>query len=224
MGFDIAHHHEPDSTPKLTLSRLPYCKPLRSHPPQMQTPPLRSAVSIPFRWEEAPGKPKSAADAEFPDGGATLPPSPKNRASGMCLDLPPRLMMSHDDAKITIMPSPTTVLDGPYVGRSLSLACTFSFRRGLVSSREDGLRPNKRGGGGLFGSGRWGSSMDEGKFGRGDLDFSYSLGEILRSEENVKTTRVKKRRSFFRFSGINSNMWGDIYASLSRRFRGGVRS
>ncbi|GER28954.1 hypothetical protein STAS_04780 [Striga asiatica] len=112
MGFEAGDLHGPISTPKLTLTKLPYRRPRR--PPPIQTPPLLPSLSVPFRWEEAPGKPRSAS-----------PPPPSK-----CLDLPPRLLPAHGDANMTDMPSPTTVLDGPYVGRSLSLACTFSFRRG----------------------------------------------------------------------------------------------
>ncbi|KAK6117736.1 hypothetical protein DH2020_048525 [Rehmannia glutinosa] len=143
MGFEEDDRHEPNSTPKLTLSKLPYTKPREPPPHTMQTPPLRPSLSIPFRWEEAPGKPRATAY-----GGAT-PPSSANKAARSCLDLPPRLLMFRDDAKITVMPSPNTVLDGPYVGRSLSLACTFSFRKGPVVGRKEGLKPTKR---------RWGAS------------------------------------------------------------------
>lgn len=163
------------------MSKIPYCKP-REPPRNMKTPPLRSSVSIPFRWEEAPGKPRAAT-----------PPYSRNKTIARGLDLPPRLMLP-DDPKFTIMPSPTTVLDGPYVGRSLSLACTFSFRKGPASGREEGLRPAKRN----FGSGRWGSFREEAK---GNFDFPHSLGDIFKSEDNVmKATRVKRKRSFFSLS------------------------
>lgn len=198
MGFQVDHQCEPNSTPKLTLHKLPYnCKP--REPVHMQTPPLLPSVSIPFRWEEAPGKPKVTAEAPPPSSSAATSPSTKSKVA-RCLDLPPRLL--HDDAKITMMSSPTTVLDGPYVGRSLSLACTFSFRKGL----EGGVKPAKRRGGGAFGSGRWGSFKDEGDFVRGSLDFSRSLGDFFKREENVKITRVKRRRSLFNLSSINSNL------------------
>lgn len=98
------------------------------------------------------------------------------------------------------------VLDGPYVGRSLSLACTFSFRKGPVTGQEEGLRPTKKGCGGNFGSERWGSFKYEEKLGRGSFDFSQSLGEIFQSEKNVKITRVRRRRSFFNLSSMNSNL------------------
>ncbi|XP_042051268.1 uncharacterized protein At4g00950-like [Salvia splendens] len=183
--------------PKLTLSKLPHCKPSPQH---MQTPPLRPLVSIPFHWEEAPGRPRG--------GDATPPPSSKR-----CLELPPRLLQ--EEGKMTMTPSPTTVLDGPYVGRSLSLACTFSFRKGPVLGGEDGKRN--------LGSGRWGSFREERRCGEGSMDFSQSLGDIFRSEDDddgsVKITRVRRRKSFFKLSTFNSNskyLWGDIYASFKQ--------
>ncbi|XP_057774212.1 uncharacterized protein At4g00950-like isoform X2 [Salvia miltiorrhiza] len=186
MGIKLEDHHRPT----LTLSKLPYCKP-REPPQPMQTPPLRPSASIPFHWEEAPGKPRA--------GGS--PCSKSKSKSARCLELPPRLV--HEEAKMTMTlmtPSPTTVLDGPYVGRSLSLACTFSFRKGPVP---DGKRN--------LGSGRWGS---ERKLGRGSMDFSQSLGDIFRSEDNLK---LRRRRSFFGLSTINSKyLWGDIYASFKQ--------
>ncbi|KAG6426590.1 hypothetical protein SASPL_110815 [Salvia splendens] len=190
--------------PKLTLSKLPHCKPSPQH---MQTPPLRPLVSIPFHWEEAPGRPRG--------GDAT-----KSKAA-RCLELPPRLLQ--EEGKMTMTPSPTTVLDGPYVGRSLSLACTFSFRKGPVFGREDGKRN--------MGSGRWGSFREVRRCGEGSMDFSQSLGDIFRSEDGgdgcVKITRVRRRKSFFRLSTFNSNskyLWcfvnlnlqGDIYASFKQ--------
>ncbi|KAL0382444.1 UNVERIFIED_CONTAM: hypothetical protein Scaly_0531700 [Sesamum calycinum] len=203
MGFEVDDCYEPNSTPKLTLSKLPFWKP-REPPPLMQTPPLRPSVSVPFQWEEVPGKPRAAVGTAVETSpSSTTPPSSKNKTAARCLDLPPRLL--HDESKITIMPSPTTVLGGPYVGRSLSLACTFSFRKGLVSGREEGLRPAKRSSKRNFGSGRWGSFKDEEKFSKGKLDFSRSLGDIFESD---RITRVGRKRSFF---SINSNLWVSFF-------------
>ncbi|KAL0304422.1 UNVERIFIED_CONTAM: hypothetical protein Sradi_6310300 [Sesamum radiatum] len=138
----------------------------------MLTPPLHPSVSIPFHWEEVPGKPRATADeAEAPPSSAAA--TSKNKAA-RCLDLPPRLL--HDDAsKSTITPSP---LDGPYVGRSLSLACTFSFRKEPVpTGREEGApRPMKRSSGRIFGCRQWGSFKDQEKLPRGSFDLSHSLG------------------------------------------------
>ncbi|PIN27124.1 hypothetical protein CDL12_00123 [Handroanthus impetiginosus] len=207
MGAEAEDHHEPNSTPKLSLWKLPY-KP--REPIQMLTPPLHPYVSIPFQWEEAPGKPRAIAEEEAqpPSAGATQAAT-KSKAA-RCLDLPPRLL--HDDAKITITPSTTMVLDGPYVGRSLSLACTFSFRKGPDLGRE-AVFGQAKDSGRNFGSERWGSFKDEEMMGRGSFDFSRSLGEIFKSERNVKITRVRRRRSFF--NSMNSNLL-DFYASFKQ--------
>ncbi|KAL8050749.1 hypothetical protein ABFX02_06G100700 [Erythranthe guttata] len=207
MGFEVDDRCEPNSTPKLTLSKLPFSKPIREPLLMMQTPPLRPSVSIPFRWEEAPGKPRSAATA-----AASSPPSSRCTL----LDLPPRLTPhDDDDAKITVMSSPTDVFDGPYVGRSMSLACTFSFRKGPVA---EVARPSKRDGGARnFDSGRWASFSDEeGKFVKGSFDFSHTLGDFFRREENVNATRVRRRRSLFNLAAINSNSWANICATIKQ--------
>lgn len=75
---------------------------------EMPTPPLQAAVSVPFLWEEAPGKPRP--------GHTESKPKPKS-AKSLDLNLPPcRLVFS----------SPTTVLDGPYMGRVSSFTSSRS--------------------------------------------------------------------------------------------------
>ncbi|KAL6508304.1 hypothetical protein OROHE_021846 [Orobanche hederae] len=201
MGAKVDDHREPSSTPKLSLSKLP-CKP--REPVQMLTPPIHPLLSIPFRWEEVPGKPRAAAEV------TPREPTPVAKSKvARCLELPPRLL--RDDVEITTMPSPATVLDGPYVGRSLSLACTFSFRKGVVVGRDDiGFGPVMTRGGGRSGSGRWGSFKDEEKVGRGNFDLPHTLGEVFKREKNVKIKRVG-RRSFFNLSNLL-----DIYASFKK--------
>ncbi|XP_042504185.1 uncharacterized protein At4g00950 [Macadamia integrifolia] len=115
--------------PKLSLfSRIPHQSPEPSPPTGMLTPPLRPPASVPFRWEEAPGKP-------------LLPTSTVSAAR--CLELPPRLQLtesSTSNKKLSSTSSrtlsPTTVLDGPDVGHRRSSSFTSSsfpigsFRRG----------------------------------------------------------------------------------------------
>ncbi|KAE9595817.1 hypothetical protein Lal_00030770 [Lupinus albus] len=90
---------EKSNTPRLPLLNL---NPLPLHSPDrpgMKTPPLHTLVSIPFGWEEQPGKPKPCTQL--------VCFSNKQK----CLELPPRLLIN--DAKQ--LPSPTTVLEGPHV-------------------------------------------------------------------------------------------------------------
>ncbi|KZV31049.1 hypothetical protein F511_32569 [Dorcoceras hygrometricum] len=145
----------------------------------MLTPPLHQSLSIPFRWEVVPGTARAANTAV-----ASGQP-PKNMVARR-LDLPPRLL--NDDSKIAKMSSPVTVLDGPYIGHSLSLACTFSFR-------EEGARN--------LGPGRCGSFKEEGKF---------SLGDAFKIDKRSKRF---KRRSFFNLSRMNSNIWVSFFFTSS---------
>ncbi|KAF5810187.1 hypothetical protein HanRHA438_Chr04g0176021 [Helianthus annuus] len=102
--------------PKLSLFSLP-SKPLTLLPEGL-TPPLNTMAAIPFLWEEAPGKPRSTV--------ADDPPKSKTVRS---LELPPRLATlsptgdhNHRDklgninVGLDVIPSPTTVLGGPYEG------------------------------------------------------------------------------------------------------------
>ncbi|OVA08233.1 Protein of unknown function DUF688 [Macleaya cordata] len=139
---------EASSTPKLSLFSLPMNQ--SPEPPGMLTPPLRPPASVPFLWEEAPGKPRT---------------SDKPRSdTARCLELPPRLLT---EVKITNLPSPTTVLEGPYiVGRSSSYSASFSrlesTERGqlvLGHSKRENYK-ERGGGGGYFGS--WGKRTFKG--------------------------------------------------------------
>lgn len=113
------------ATPKLSLFSIPLNR-ASSETPGLATPPVNIAGSVPFIWEEAPGKPRVSDEDK--------PPAFKQNAV-RCLELPPRLVLQ---AAVN-EPSPTTVLDGPYVVpcRSLSLTrrsekdteCRFDFSR-----------------------------------------------------------------------------------------------
>ncbi|KAK9914441.1 hypothetical protein M0R45_038221 [Rubus argutus] len=67
---------EASPEPKLSLFSLPSQPP---EPPGTLTPPLLTSVSVPFQWEEAPGKPRHC-------GGGTEPKAKCARS----LELPPR--------------------------------------------------------------------------------------------------------------------------------------
>nr|XP_008376149.2 uncharacterized protein At4g00950 [Malus domestica] len=95
--------------PQLPLFSAP---PFHSHEPSgTLTPPLHTSVSVPFRWEEQPGKPR-------PCTALATVPNPTD-FSRKCLELPPRLLL---EAKLL---SPTTVLEDPYVGRSKFQSSSF---------------------------------------------------------------------------------------------------
>ncbi|XP_057483977.1 uncharacterized protein At4g00950 [Actinidia eriantha] len=177
------------SIPKLSLFSLPIKPP---EPPGILTPPLQTPASVPFQWEEAPGKPRVCAISK-----------PK---AARCLDLPPRLLT--EAGKTTNTPSPTTVLDGPYSDRSLFH--TMSFSLGKASFIKERVN---------FSSWRWGSFKDNGGDTGGNFDFSPSIGGCPECDECdvsevIKITRVKKRKSFFGSS--KTNLWASIYESVKQ--------
>ncbi|MED6194454.1 hypothetical protein PIB30_028752 [Stylosanthes scabra] len=80
------------------------------------TPPLCTLASVPFHWEEEPGKPRATSNAIV-----TLTNSKSK--SNSSLQLPPRLQQllhdEGDDDDATKVHSPSSVLEGPYcVSRS----------------------------------------------------------------------------------------------------------
>lgn len=91
----------------------------------MLTPPLHTAVSVPFRWEEQPGKPRPCTDL------IALPAAPDHAMfSGRpkCLDPPPRLYLEYSSCRNSgKSPSPTTVLDGPYITARPQFSSSFRF-------------------------------------------------------------------------------------------------
>ncbi|KAI3783834.1 hypothetical protein L1987_42922 [Smallanthus sonchifolius] len=137
MDFPAPEFKQSISTPpKLSLFSLP------SKPPTLPdglTPPCNTVAAIPFLWEEAPGKPKSITSDD--------PPKSKIVRS---LDLPPRLATmspanngnNHRDklgknVGINIIPSPTTVLGGPYQGIYASNLELDSSEKVVVVSNSD---------------------------------------------------------------------------------------
>ncbi|XP_073312284.1 uncharacterized protein [Primulina huaijiensis] len=109
--------------PNLPLLNI-YAPSITGHSPSprhsgAETPPLQTLASVPFRWEEQPGKPRHCA--------AVLPEPMK------CLELPP--------CKSSKTPSPTAVLDGPYnVGRPKFSSFRY-FRDSLDSNSSSDSSP-----------------------------------------------------------------------------------
>ncbi|KAG5538215.1 hypothetical protein RHGRI_018965 [Rhododendron griersonianum] len=143
------------STPKRPLLSIQL--PVGHESPEhsgMLTPPLHTSASVPFRWEEEPGKPRPCTALITTTTTQTLSHQDPHSAdtpnyyNNKCLELPPRLQ-SFIDPK---MSSPTTVLDGPY---SFPLFQSSSFRFTTTRRRERQ---------GSFGS-SCGGSPERGQFG-----------------------------------------------------------
>ncbi|KAL8253263.1 hypothetical protein R6Q59_036956 [Mikania micrantha] len=239
MDIPAPDFRQPASTPpKLSLFSLPFKHP--TLPDTGVTPPLNTAAAaIPFLWEEAPGKPRPIISGD--------PPKSKTVRS---LDLPPRLASlspaynngnNHRDkfgnnAGMEIIPSPTTVLGGPYEGLYASnLALESSEKvnkskekismplRKLMKERSpvrswrwdrDGFRDSDEGRGDIsppvrFCSWRWDSFMVKGGGGggRGGGEFINSGGKI---------GKVVRRNSFTFDNGSTSRFLATMYGNLKQ--------
>ncbi|XP_022945009.1 uncharacterized protein LOC111449373 isoform X2 [Cucurbita moschata] len=175
----------PSSTPpKLSLFSFPR-QPLE--PPGMATPPLHASISVPFHWEEAPGKPK-------PLGIIELNPKPK---SARTLDLPLRLFA---DAKVAHFASPTIAADDPVAGRDrrdLSFRFPDSWAETATATET-----------------REGKDVNKENVKRGP-EISLSAGGADDGNTRVKITRLRIRRNFIGTWNSKSHI-ACIYGSLKQ--------
>ncbi|XP_038882925.1 uncharacterized protein At4g00950-like [Benincasa hispida] len=201
----------PSSTPpKLSLFSLPR-QPLES--PGMVTPPLHASISVPFQWEEAPGKPR-------PFGIIEPNSKPKSARS---LDLPPRLFA---DAKVAHFASPTTTVDDPISGRDLSSSLSFRFPDTWAETATPTATATRGGKDGKYvGSRRWMSFRKNKEIPKGGSEISLSSGGADGGGRNVgsgdgetrvKITRFRSRRSFFRKPNSKPHLIASIYGSLKQ--------
>lgn len=177
----------------------------------MQTPPINKLASIPFQWEEAPGKPREI----FTTNPYPKPPYHKTPAA-RCLDLPPRLINN-------VKTSPTTVLDGPFScsGQSSSGTPSYCMLKGYSSlslveemrreGRDDEKKWDLKENGRLkFGSSSWSWGSFKGS------GMGYRSASVRSHKSAVKFSKVKRRSSFFRISQASSNLWAGVYGSLKQ--------
>ena len=196
---------ELSSIPKLPLFSIPPA-PSPEHP-GMLTPPYQTSLSVPFRWEEQPGKPRPCTDLATFSSLSDLAPK--------CLELPPRLFLE------TKLASPTTVLEGPYVGRPkfqsssfrMSSECygSFSPEKGSLGAMVLSKRGFKAKG--CFDSWRRRVFLKGNKeVSGGSYVFpSYVDREIdnggVGERTEVKMTRIKRGGSFSSLTSTRSHLW-----------------
>ncbi|XP_058757298.1 uncharacterized protein LOC131630534 isoform X2 [Vicia villosa] len=153
-----------------------------------KTPPFHITVSVPFGWEEEPGKPKACTDI------VTF----SNPTTFKCLELPPRLLV---DTKV---PSPTIVFDGPY--KKDCSDCSEKLGS-LILEKEVGVKKK-----GLFGNWRkkdikvkkhvfLSSSVDK-------VKDNVIVGGIIDSDKNVRMRKkIKHYGSFDSSFHSKSSVW-----------------
>ncbi|XP_010428000.1 PREDICTED: uncharacterized protein At4g00950-like [Camelina sativa] len=197
---------ETEQEGNLTVMKLPVLtmKP-NTHSHSMSSPVHSSiAASVPFSWEEEPGKPKqhsSSSSSSFSPLPSYFSSSPETHKS---LELPPRLLFLEKDGGLaTKLQSPITVFDGPYsMTRSKrmdspsfrmmvkgSADCYGSFRSDIDGALEDVegdfkqqdtssgslALVKKRGRLGFFGFRRRKALKGKTEFGRGSYVFPSSV-------------------------------------------------
>ncbi|CAN6852951.1 unnamed protein product [Brassica oleracea] len=182
----MAAEKEPEQEENSAAMKLPVLpiKP-NSHSHSMSSPIHSSiAASVPFSWEEEPGKPKQHSSSSSSSSSSPLTSysssSPQTHKS---LELPPRLhSLEKDGRSLTKLNSPITVFDGPY-------SMTRSRRLDSPS-----FRMMVKGGGDCYGSFR--SDM------YGDLDDVDEETKQENMSSGGSLALVKKRRGlgFFGFS------------------------
>ncbi|XWS35908.1 hypothetical protein CRYUN_Cryun20dG0037100 [Craigia yunnanensis] len=213
---------ESSFTPKLPLVLASHAYMQSPERSGMLTPPLHASVSVPFRGEEEPGKPK-------PCTTLTTFSNPID-FDQKCLELPPRLLL---DAKVTKLPSPTTVLEGPYMGRArfqsssfrMGSECYGSFQAGSCSPEmvQLGTRvlSKRRSKEKVLGS--WRRMKARREVGgnsyvfpsSGDRDSECSREGEESSSTSAKITRIRTG-SFPSLSRSKSHFWASIYEGLKQ--------
>ncbi|XP_028790055.1 uncharacterized protein At4g00950-like [Neltuma alba] len=196
MGSEPDYDHQIYSPSKLSMLISRPIKPPEAAP--LPSPP--TAVSIPFRWEEAPGKPRPCHTRSEPDS-----------CGRRALELPPRLVFP--ESKASNVHSPTTVLDGPYVGRAVSFTTSYRSPRMVGKDQWNGN----------FGSSRWSSSGKNRRQEYGaSIDFSNGLtfwddgGFESNTTVKAKIAKIGRRGSLFNLSQSRSHLWASIYESLKQ--------
>ncbi|KAI3990753.1 hypothetical protein MKX01_023053 [Papaver californicum] len=175
--------------------------------PEPTSAPKLSLFSLPNQSPEPTGSPGK------PPGGCR-----ENLSNDVarCLELPPRLLL---EFKITEIPSPTTVLEGPYITGRSSSTSSASFRGcsttqpPLASVTELGKKNSSSFKG--FGQSaednivisRCSSSVSSSVFVTGVVN-----GGADENFTKVKITRFRRRESFLSLSNTCSQLW--IYANI----------
>ncbi|XP_059301552.1 uncharacterized protein At4g00950-like isoform X1 [Lycium ferocissimum] len=205
----MATEQSNSSTPKLPLFSAPpamtkYYSPQHSG---ILTPPLNTLASVPFKWEAQPGKPKPCTDLII---------SIFNDNQPKCLEPPPARLYYLENTK---MPSPTTVLNGPYNNNK----CT-SLERGqlgtlvLYNKNKNKVRKSRgywwqrfvkrKGTGGNI-------RKEAGGVGRGSFVFSCSSVDSTGSDESGHNPSVKMA-TLKRNARSHSHILASIYEGFKQ--------
>ncbi|KAL1350132.1 hypothetical protein AAHE18_06G003000 [Arachis hypogaea] len=177
------------------------------------TPPLCTLASVPFGWEEEPGKPRITSSSSNTNAIVTLT---KSKSKSKSLQLPPRLQqLVHDegDDDATKVHSPSSVLEGPYcISRSNTCHLPPSSR-GL----DTGMRTKERG---WFGSLRgWKGFNVKREVSRGSYVFSSNSTSSADEDYHVNENKVRSVTKMQRSRSISHLFHAKPWTMIRESFK-----
>nr|XP_043615917.1 uncharacterized protein At4g00950-like [Erigeron canadensis] len=196
-------------SPKLLLYSQRFKK-----PGQLQggfTSPSHSVATVPFQWEEAPGKPRFTTN---------INPQPQKSNSFRSLDLPPRMFSSKSKREFIL--SPKTVLDGPDVDTQSSSWIVGKSKwkiinplRKIMSKETSRIK---------YSSWSWDgfrdiSSRGSVSGGSGDTSFSTSTssdGLSYSLDSKLKSKKLSRIHRFFPLDGTTSIILENMYEGINQ--------
>ncbi|KAL4369820.1 hypothetical protein S245_018633 [Arachis hypogaea] len=177
------------------------------------TPPFCTLASVPFGWEEEPGKPRITSSSSNTNAIVTLT---KSKSKSKSLQLPPRLQqLVHDegDDDATKVHSPSSVLEGPYcISRSNTCHLPPSSR-GL----DTGMRTKERG---WFGSLRgWKGFNVKREVSRGSYVFSSNSTSSADEDYHVNENKVRSVTKMQRSRSISHLFHAKPWTMIRESFK-----
>ncbi|CAK8544937.1 unnamed protein product [Lathyrus sativus] len=195
MGSE-AEGNQQSSIPRLPLFSTPPAMHMKSSPERSGTvtPPLQTSGSVPFRWEQEPGKPK-LCNALVP----YINPTDKS------LELPPRLL---------VVPSPTLLQPGPYVTSNRFRSPSFRIENNTNCYGSSGTKNILvKGDSGWFGS--WRKNVKRDQVTGGSHVFPSSTG--------IAETPVTHNNKMMKRSGSSSSHSHQDKPRVWRSIREGMK-
>ncbi|KAG8363244.1 hypothetical protein BUALT_Bualt19G0002000 [Buddleja alternifolia] len=213
MGEEIERDPNYFCSHKFPFLPIPAAATMRSpdHPYSsgMATPPLQTLASVPFKWEEEPGKPRPCTDI------IALP------AKRLELELPhPPCRMEPTPANIR-MPSPNAVLDGPYSNIVGGRPKFYSFRlfKGSFDSSSSDQSPDESSDV-LFGKKMMSSQKRRRywflKLKKKSTDGGGSFGSSHTTDDVHERCRKMRRSGSFSQASSSTHLWAAVYQSLKQ--------
>lgn len=171
--------------------------------------PLHTLASIPFSWEEEPGKPRPCTDL------IPLPNSINFNEPKLCLEPPPRLYNYYMES--TKSTSPTTVFDGPYITSKPKFSSFRFLRDRRRQGSFDSTASSETGQVSAFVLGK--KRVESKSWWRRNTNVKGKSGTdcgSLSDECTMKMATLKRSGSFSGLSQTKTHIWATIYEGFKQ--------